>query len=117
MNQPEFKERHATRAKNRGKHALIKLSFGFGFPFDWLKKNGSFDVVVFSTWHMRRFLTKIDGTYQAKHHQAYFFYSQLLRKKKHSIDGFTLEGALGVIRARFQGNKATKCTFFFIFPF
>ena len=33
------------------------------------------------------------------------------------IEGFTLEGALWVIRARFQGNKAKKCTFFFIFPF
>ena len=33
------------------------------------------------------------------------------------IDGFTLEEALWVIRARFQGNKAAKCTFFFIFPF
>ena len=30
------------------------------------------------------------------------------------IYGFTLEGALWVIRARFQGNKAAKCTFFFI---
>ena len=28
-----------------------------------------------------------------------------------------LKGALWVIRARFQGNKAAKCTFFFIFPF
>ena len=27
------------------------------------------------------------------------------------IDGFTLEGALWVIRARFQGNKEAKCTF------
>ena len=34
-----------------------------------------------------------------------------------TIEGFTLEGALWVIRARFQGNKAAKCTFFFIFPF
>ena len=33
------------------------------------------------------------------------------------IDGFTLKGALWVIRARFQGNKAAICTFFFIFPF
>ena len=30
------------------------------------------------------------------------------------IDGYTLKGALWVIRARFQGNKAAKCTFFFI---
>ena len=30
------------------------------------------------------------------------------------IDGFTLKGALWVIRARFQGKKAAKCTFFFI---
>ena len=36
---------------------------------------------------------------------------------KRTIDGFALEGALWVIRARFQGNKAAKCTFFFIFPF
>ena len=34
-----------------------------------------------------------------------------------SIDGFTLEGALWVIRARFQRNKAAKCTFYVIFPF
>ena len=33
------------------------------------------------------------------------------------IDGFMLEEALWVNRARFQGNKAAKCTFFFIFPF
>lgn len=38
MNQPEFKEKHATRAKSRGKHALTNLPFGFGFPSDWLKK-------------------------------------------------------------------------------
>ena len=35
---------------------------------------------------------------------------------KGAIEGFMLEGALWVIRARFQGNKAAKCTFFFIFP-
>ena len=44
-------------------------------------------MVGYSTWHMRRFLTKIDGAYQAKHHQAYNFGSQLLRKKKHSNCG------------------------------
>lgn len=62
MNQPEFKEKHATRAKSRGKHALTNLPFGFGFPFDWLKKkNGRFGAVGFSIWHMQRFLTKIAG--------------------------------------------------------
>ena len=32
------------------------------------------------------------------------------------IDDFTLKGALWVIRARLQRNKAVKYTFFFIFP-
>ena len=32
--------------------------------------------------------------------------------KRSEIDGFTLEGALWVIRARRQGNKAAKCTVF-----
>ena len=33
------------------------------------------------------------------------------------ISANVLKGALLVIRARFEENKAAKCTFFFIFPF
>ena len=45
------------------------------------------------------------------------FHNNIRLEKFIIIDGFTLEGALWVIRARFQGNKAAKCSFLFIFPF
>ena len=98
-------------------------SRGFEPDVPWAKKRGGKreilqNAVPRSTRSVNKWAMKIFGEWQAGRTNKKACEEESGSAVETSqIDGLTLKGILWVIRARFQGNKAAKWTFFFIFLF